>query len=123
MIPSALRQSVLLTVSFESPRLRPQENDPRSVDYSPFMDWDIDNTLRLCLHCEPASGPPPKEEFVSWSTPTSLCSFIQVGYAESINGTFYLVLVDAYFKCLKISRVITYHQKHLGLPAPHVHTE
>jgi len=66
--------------------------------YWPGMDFQIENTVKMCTNCVLAAKTPVKVPLSSWSTPTKPWERLHLDYAGPINREYYFLLVNAYSK-------------------------
>ena len=63
------------------------------------MDLDIDQVVRKCEDCQKKQAAPPQAPLQQWSWPKQPWSRIHIDYAGPLQGSMYLVVIDA---CLEV---------------------
>ncbi|PIO71477.1 integrase core domain protein [Teladorsagia circumcincta] len=70
----------------------------RSYVYWPALDSVIERLVKNCTTCAEAAKNPVKAELNSWPKATSPWTRVHADFAGSLDGIYYLVVVDAYSK-------------------------
>ncbi|KAH9581803.1 hypothetical protein MS3_00008831 [Schistosoma haematobium] len=106
VVPESLRAKVLKQFHLGHPGVRRMKSIARSHAYWPLMDQHITELVGKCMRCQQAAKMNAKVPPVSWPQPDHPWSRIHVDFAGPINGTMYLVVVDALSKWPEINPII-----------------
>ncbi|CAH8556634.1 unnamed protein product [Dicrocoelium dendriticum] len=98
VIPEVLRQRVLRQLHKGHPGIARMKALARSYVFWPSMDSQIEDIGRSCSKCCSVSKLPVRTTLQSWPRPESPWSRIHVDFVGPVEGTFFLVIVDAYSK-------------------------
>ena len=98
IVPATLRPAVLRQFHSGHPGIGRMKAVARSFAYWPGIDQDIEDTVKRCSSCQQAAKSPVKHEPLPWKTPAKPWSRIHADFAGPINGSIYLIVVDAYSK-------------------------
>ncbi|PIO69141.1 integrase core domain protein [Teladorsagia circumcincta] len=96
VIPGPLRPRVLRQLHNRHPGMVRMKALARSYAYWPGIDQDIENAVRRCIRCSAVAKLPVKTTLASWSRPDAPWMRIHVDYAGPYEGTYFLVVVDAF---------------------------
>ncbi|CAS01079.1 Protein CBG26654 [Caenorhabditis briggsae] len=109
VIPAQLRQRVKTTLHKTHPGQQRMKQLARSYIYWPHIDSEIESLVRNCHDCQAAAKNPVKTTLQPWPTASIPLERIHIDYAGPIDGTYYLVFVDAFSKWPEIlpTRTIT----------------
>ena len=66
------------------------------------MDKDIELLVRECVACQSVRNAPSTAYLHLWAWPYGLWKRVHVDFAGSFQGSMFMVLVDAYPKCLEV---------------------
>ncbi|CAO4386706.1 unnamed protein product [Caenorhabditis nigoni] len=98
VIPSSLKARVLKMIHRAHPGIVRMKQLARSLVYWPSIDKDIENMVRSCDQCASVAKNPIKNTLCSWPIPTAPWQRVHADYAGPLDGTYYLVVVDAFSK-------------------------
>ncbi|CAS00448.1 Protein CBG27554 [Caenorhabditis briggsae] len=98
VIPSTLKARVLKMIHRDHPGIVRMKQLARSLVYWPSIDKDIENKVRSCDQCASVAKNPIKNTLCSWPIPTAPWQRVHADYAGPLDGTYYLVVVDAFSK-------------------------
>ncbi|CAH8528184.1 unnamed protein product [Schistosoma rodhaini] len=98
VVPESLRPRVLKQFHIGHPGIKRMKSIARSYAYWPLMDQHIVDLVNKCAQCQQAAKFNAKVPPVPWPQPEHPWSRIHVDFAGPINGTTYLVVVDAFSK-------------------------
>ena len=96
VIPSNLRERVLKELHRGHPGSTRMKRLARSFVFWPKVDNDIDQLVRNCSRCVELGRDPRHVPSHPWAAPTKPWERVHVDFAGPINGSSFLVLVDAY---------------------------
>ncbi|CAH8596854.1 unnamed protein product [Schistosoma turkestanicum] len=105
VVPASLRAKVLRQFHLGHPGIKRMKSIARSYAYWPHMDQHVTALVEKCMRCQQAAKMNAKIPPVSWPKPEHPWSRIHVDFAGPINGTMYLIVVDAFSKWPEISPV------------------
>ncbi|XP_049824796.1 uncharacterized protein K02A2.6-like [Aethina tumida] len=74
----------------------------RSFVYWPGIDADIERIAKSCPECAIHAHVPPKFNQHHWEYPKGPWERIHIDYAGPVEGTMFLVVVDAYSKWIEV---------------------
>ncbi|CAI2736848.1 unnamed protein product [Schistosoma spindalis] len=106
VVPESLRAKVLKQLHLGHPGVRRIKSIARSHAYWSLIDQHITDLVEKCMRCQQAAKVNAKVPPASWPQPDHPWSRIQVDFEGSINGTMYLVVVDALSKWPEINPII-----------------
>ncbi|CAI5445708.1 unnamed protein product [Caenorhabditis angaria] len=96
IIPKTLQNRVLQNLHKAHPGQTRMKMLARSFVYWPNIDSQIEQLVRNCPRCASAAKNPVKTELKTWPTPNSAWTRVHADFAGPMNGTYYLVIVDAF---------------------------
>ena len=97
VIPRVLWKKVLKEFHLGHPDISRMKSLMRSFTYWLKMDQDIEDFVRHCEGCQLAAKSPPLRT-QPWPKTDIPCPHIHMDYAGSLNGYYYLVIIDSYSK-------------------------
>jgi transposase InsO family protein len=98
VVPTSLRPSVLRQFHSGHPGISRMKAVTRNYVYWPGLDAQIESLVKRCSRCQQAAKLPPRQDPVPWEPPQSPWSRVHIDFAGPIDGTWYLIMVDAYSK-------------------------
>ena len=98
VIPEALRTTILKQFHSGHPGTNRMKTIARGYVYWPNLDNEIEQTVRNCSKCQEAAKMPTRQNPEPWPVPEEPWQRLHLDFAGPIDGTSYLVLVDAYSK-------------------------
>lgn len=98
VIPMQYRKRCLNQLHKGHPGMQRMKAIARSFVYWPGLDEEIISYVRACQPCASASKSPPKAVPEPWPKPVVPWQRVHVDYAGPLEGTYYLVIIDAYSK-------------------------
>ncbi|EFO85571.1 hypothetical protein CRE_29108 [Caenorhabditis remanei] len=98
VIPTSLRTRVLKMLHRAHPGIVRMKQLARTLVYWPSIDKDIEKIVRSCDQCAAVAKDPVKNTLCSWPISTAPWQRVHIDYAGPIDGTYFLVIVDAYSK-------------------------
>ncbi|XP_011861041.1 PREDICTED: uncharacterized protein K02A2.6-like [Vollenhovia emeryi] len=104
VIPAQFRSKILEELHRGHPGIVRMKLLARSKVFWPLIDKDIERTVKSCEDCAKAGKTPIKCSLQPWSVPSGPWSRIHIDYAGSMNGNYFLIMVDAYSKWPEVVR-------------------
>ena len=102
-----LRIDVLKELHVGHPGIVRMKKLARSYMYCPNVDKDCEAFVRKCSRCqESAKSPLKKVPMENWSAPTRVWQRIHVDFARPIQGSHYMVVVDAFSKWPEVFEMV-----------------
>ncbi|CAH8452171.1 unnamed protein product [Schistosoma rodhaini] len=98
VVPESLRPRVLKQFHIGHPGIKRMKSIARSYAYWPLMDQHIVDLVNKCAQCQQAAKSNAKVPPVPWPQPEHPWSRIHIDFAGPVNGTTYLIVVDAFSK-------------------------
>ena len=98
VIPSKLRDKMLRELHNEHVGSTRMKELARSYFWWPNLDLDIEAIVRCCDVCLTTRNAPPHAQLHPWEWPRVPWHRIHADYAGPIDGTYFLVIVDAHSK-------------------------
>lgn len=105
VIPTTLRKTVLSELHCGHFGIVKMKALARQHCWWPGIDRDIEGMARSCQTCMLTANNPPKMTVHAWEPPSGPWQRIHVDYAGPINGTWYLIIVDAFSKWIEVYSV------------------
>ena len=110
VVPEVLRTLLLKDLHAEHLGMVKMKQLARKYLWWPGLDKEIEETVKLCHSCQEAAKAPPAPNPASWSWPGGPWKRLHLDFAGPYLSKMYLVIVDAYSKCVEI--VTYYNQYH-----------
>lgn len=110
VIPAKFRAALVTTLHDGHPGAIRMKLLARSKFFWPGIDSDIEKAVKRCDNCASNAKSPIKCELQPWPKPGAPWKRIHVDFAGPVDGSFFLVIVDAYSnwpEIFKLSRTTT----------------
>ncbi|XP_055701773.1 uncharacterized protein K02A2.6-like [Phlebotomus papatasi] len=104
VIPDQYRKKILNQLHSAHPGINKMKSLARSYVYWPGLDADIQHLVSHCHDCAAAAKSPVKSQLFSWPLATRPWQRVHVDYAGPVNGSYYLLVIDALTKWPEIFR-------------------
>ncbi|XP_039450654.1 uncharacterized protein K02A2.6-like [Culex pipiens pallens] len=98
IIPKKLQKRVLQQLHKGHPGIERSRSLARNYVYWPNIDDHISNLIKACNECAAVAKTDTKTALSSWPIPERPWQRLHVDYAGPVDGTYFLVLVDALSK-------------------------
>lgn len=102
VIPHALREQAMALIHAGHRGIVAMKRCARSYMWWPGIDYDIETAAQTCQACQGNQQAPPRAPIPDWEKPTTPWHTLHVDFAGPIEGTAFLVVVDAYTKWLEV---------------------
>ncbi|XP_055695953.1 uncharacterized protein K02A2.6-like [Lutzomyia longipalpis] len=107
VIPQQYRAKILKQLHSSHPGITKMKSLARSYVYWPGLDADVQHVVKTCQDCAIAAKSPIKSELYSWPLATRPWQRVHIDYAGPVNGSYYLLVIDALTKWPEIFRTTT----------------
>ncbi|XP_063223094.1 uncharacterized protein K02A2.6-like [Bacillus rossius redtenbacheri] len=98
VIPSALRQELLVVLHAAHNGVVKSKAIARSYMWWPKMDDDIERMIGLCQKCQQSRANSPQRVLASWEPETKPWARVHIDFFGPFQGKVFLLAVDAYSK-------------------------
>lgn len=102
IIPNSLRNTLLEELHVSHPGVSRMKELARSYIWWPGLDADIEQFVLNCSSCLSIRASPKSSPLHPWEWPSNPWYRVHVDYAGPVDGTYYIVIVDAYSKWVEI---------------------
>ena len=102
VVPPPGRKRVLKELHEGHPGIARMKGLARMHMWWPGMDLDIEQVVCKCEDCQKNQAAPPQAPLQQWSWPKQPWSRIHIDYAGPLQGSMYLVVIDAHSKWLEV---------------------
>ena len=102
IIPTGARDALMRELHAEHMGASKMKELARKYFWWPGLDGELESLVNSCANCLENRDAPKKSPLHPWEWPTVPWHRVHVDYAGPINGTYYLVLVDAHSKWVEI---------------------
>lgn len=107
VIPEVMVSEVLQKLHNGHPGMRRMKQLARQYVYWPKMGQDIERFVRECQKCAINQKMPIKQLPEPWTIPSQAMERVHLDYAGPINGSYLLIMVDAYSKFIDVGVTTT----------------
>ena len=102
IVPSTLRTTLMKELHVSHPGVTRMKGLARGYVWWPKIDSDIERFVSSCSECQEQRPAPKPADLHSWQWPDRPWTRLHADYAGPCNGTYFLVIVDAFSKWVEL---------------------
>lgn len=102
VIPSACRERLLQELHVSHSGMVRMKAVARAHMWWPGIDSDVEQLVRECQPCQMHRNDEKKDPVTSWPQPSESFERVHIDFAGPLEGSMYLIVVDAYSKWLEV---------------------
>ena len=107
VIPPPTREHLLVELHGGYPGVSRMKALTRSLMWWPGMDHEIEDMVRHCTECQQAQASPAAAPLHPWKWPTCPWARLHVDFTGPMDGSMYLIVIDAHSKWLEVLPMTT----------------
>lgn len=102
VIPASIQNFVLKKLHYTHPGINAVKSLARSTVWWPKCDFDIEDFIKRCEHCQKYSPREPQTPLNLWNTPEKAWDRVHIDFTGPYEGQYWFVVIDAFSRWLEI---------------------